>query len=88
MVSGLPHPLQRLHKPEFHDEDGGYTVETDHLVDIIRDLGDEIEGVTFTGGEPLIQAVELVKLAASVRSMVLQWYASQDMRWMKSLKGT
>jgi len=68
---GCPIRCRGCINPEFHDEDGGYAVETDHLVDIIRDLGDEIEGVTFTGGEPLIQAVELVKLAASVRSMGL-----------------
>lgn len=57
--------------PEFHDEDGGHLIETARLVDIIRDLRDEIEGVTFTGGEPLAQAMELVKLAGAVKSMGL-----------------
>jgi len=74
--------------PEFHDEDGGHLIETARLVDMIRDLRDEIEGVTFTGGEPLAQAMELVSLPGLLSRWASQWYASQDMKWMKSLKGT
>ncbi len=48
--------------------DGGFPVEEEELIRRIRDLAPELEGVTFLGGEPFLQAEALARVAASARA--------------------
>lgn len=68
---GCPLRCRGCFNPEFHEESGGFTVETGSLIETILSIKDKIEGVTFTGGEPLAQGEELVNLASAVKSMDL-----------------
>lgn len=48
--------------------DGGFPVEEEELIRRIRDLAPELEGVTFLGGEPFLQAEALARVAAAARA--------------------
>lgn len=52
------------------DENGGWELRTEELVEKIRNTPG-IEGITFLGGEPMEQAAELGKVAAAAREMGL-----------------
>jgi len=66
-LQGCPFRCPGCFNPEFWDEDGGRFINTEELMTHISSAKD-IEGVTFTGGEPLIQAKELLPLAESIKS--------------------
>jgi anaerobic ribonucleoside-triphosphate reductase activating protein len=53
--------------PEFFNEEKGVLMSVDEIAAHI-DLAAEIEGVTFTGGEPFLQAKELLPLAKWIKS--------------------
>src|SRR5262245_15718618 len=53
--------------PETHDLTGGEKVLVDDLFNRVADLGDIIEGITVSGGEPLQQLRPLVALLRRVR---------------------
>ena len=53
--------------PETHSKAGGKLIEVESLVQQIVDLGDQIEGVTVSGGEPLEQIEGLLTLVKAVR---------------------
>ena len=53
-VQGCPHHCPGCHNPQSHDFDGGYTVTEDELFDAIKE-NRHLAGVTFSGGEPLVQ---------------------------------
>jgi anaerobic ribonucleoside-triphosphate reductase activating protein len=61
--------------PATHDPAGGYAYDTEKLAADILDLGDKIEGVSISGGEPLQQPQALLdlleRLAASSLSTLL-----------------
>ena len=68
---GCPLRCRGCFNPEFQEECGGVLLETDTLIETIFSIKDKIEGVTFTGGEPMAQAEELVNLASAVKSIGL-----------------
>ena len=49
------------------DKSGGIEYEVSDIVDIILRYSDEIEGVTFLGGEPLDQSEAVFEIARTVR---------------------
>jgi len=59
---GCPHLCKGCHNPSTHDQHKGYEVDTKSLANIIRmhlDSNPLIQGVTYTGGEPLFQTYQL-----------------------------
>jgi len=64
---GCPFRCEGCFNPEFWSEDGGILVNTDDLITQIISTH-SIEGVTFTGGEPLLQAKEILSLAKFIKS--------------------
>ena len=56
------------YNPETHSVRGGQWVSVHELSERIRKLGDGIEGITVSGGEPLQQRPALIELLCSVRS--------------------
>jgi anaerobic ribonucleoside-triphosphate reductase activating protein len=64
---GCPFRCQGCFNPEFWDEEGGQLFSVAELANIIHNTQD-IEGVTFTGGEPLVQAKEILPLAQIIKS--------------------
>lgn len=69
-TQGCLHNCPGCHNPETHDLNGGYEIDTD---EIIRDIDNchLLSGVTFSGGEPFLQAESLVPLAIEIRKRSL-----------------
>lgn len=69
-TQGCKHNCPGCHNPETHDLNGGYEVDTDELAeDIKRNVF--LNGVTFSGGEPFLQAGALSDLAEKVKEQNL-----------------
>lgn len=60
---GCPHDCEGCQNPSTHDPDGGYEITVDEIMADIDACG-LITGVTFSGGEPLEQLPEVLKLLA------------------------
>lgn len=61
-TQGCPHNCLGCHNPETHDFDSGELVEIEELFDEIDNL-DGHDGITFSGGDPMIQPKECAKIA-------------------------
>jgi len=59
---GCPHNCKGCHNPETHDINGGETVRVE---DVIRQIDQTkyLDGVTFSGGDPLMQADAAIRIA-------------------------
>lgn len=64
---GCPIRCKGCFNPEFWDETGGILMDDSEMIARI-DASQKIEGVTFTGGEPLAQAKRLLPFAQSIKS--------------------
>lgn len=63
---GCFHSCPGCHNPETHDPHGGYLITVEELWKQINQ-GKLLKGVTFSGGEPFLQAAPLVELAKKVK---------------------
>ena len=64
-VQGCPHRCKGCHNPQTHDFNGGYISEINNILAVI-DKDPLLQGVTFSGGEPFLQAKELSVLAKEI----------------------
>lgn len=64
-VQGCPHNCEGCHNPGSHDFNAGYDVDTENLLDEIK-KNPLLDGVTFSGGEPFMQAKVLAYLAENI----------------------
>jgi anaerobic ribonucleoside-triphosphate reductase activating protein len=62
---GCPHICEGCHNPESWPYGDGNIVTVDYLLGLI-DANPLLQGITFTGGEPLIRAGALLPLAAGI----------------------
>jgi len=65
-TQGCPNNCRGCVSPEMRSLDGGEQVKIDFLVDFFLDV-DDIEGLTFSGGEPTCQATGLNRLIDRLR---------------------
>lgn len=65
-TQGCPHACPGCHNPETHDLQGGTWLDEEAFLSLIRE-NPLLDGVTFSGGEPFLQAKELALLAARIR---------------------
>ena len=65
-LQGCEFHCQGCFNPEFHDPAGGRTMSGREILAMADDDG-RIEGLTFSGGEPFLQAGALARLAAAAR---------------------
>jgi len=63
---GCPHGCKGCHNVATHDFSGGYDCELDKILNAI-DQNPLLDGVTFSGGEPLCQPEAFYKLAVEVK---------------------
>ena len=61
-TQGCPHRCAACHNPDTHDPTGGYTIAITELLHSIN-ATKLIAGVTFSGGEPFMQAAICAQLA-------------------------
>ncbi len=63
---GCPHHCPGCHNPESHDPTAGYPAETDDILDLLCS-NRLIDGITLSGGEPLLQPQAALALARGAR---------------------
>ena len=61
-TQGCPHHCPGCHNPETHNMDGGYYKDIDEIVEEVR-RNPLLTGVTFSGGDPFMQAKKMATLA-------------------------
>ncbi len=69
-AQGCDHHCPGCHNPQTHARDGGELVDLGEIFDRIK-KAKLIRGVTFSGGEPFLQAAPLVQLARQIRALGL-----------------
>lgn len=67
-TQGCPHRCPGCHNPQTHDADGGYDLAIGEFVKEVRQ-NKLLRGVTFSGGEPLLQPSALLSLAQEMKAM-------------------
>jgi len=65
-TQGCPHYCPGCHNPESHSFTDGYLISEKTLIDRILS-SPLLDGVTFSGGEPFMQAQELATVASAVK---------------------
>ena len=61
-TQGCPYGCLDCHNPHTHDPNGGYEIAIDEILDQIK-RNPLLDGITFSGGEPFLQAANLAKIA-------------------------
>ncbi len=64
---GCPHGCEGCHNPATHDFGGGYDCEIEKILGAIE-ANPLLDGVTFSGGEPLCQPEAFYELACEIRN--------------------
>lgn len=64
-TQGCPHHCEGCHNPQTHDFNGGYISNPENILKAI-DQNPLLKGVTFSGGEPFMQAEALAELAVEI----------------------
>lgn len=64
-TQGCPHQCEGCHNPQTHDFNGGYISHPENILKAI-DADPLLKGVTFSGGEPFMQADALTELAVEI----------------------
>ncbi len=97
-TQGCPHKCVGCHNPHTFDKDGGYDKNIDEILKEIKS-NPLLTGVTFSGGEPFLQAQKLTYLAQEIHKMNLniltytgftfeQLMGSQNDNYITLLKAT
>ncbi|WP_312651246.1 anaerobic ribonucleoside-triphosphate reductase activating protein [Proteiniclasticum sp.] len=68
-AQGCAHKCPGCHNPETHSFEGGYQIEDEEIIDLIL-KNPLLDGVTFSGGDPLFQAEAFHQLALLIRKKV------------------
>ncbi len=72
-VQGCTHNCKGCHNPESHDINGGYEKDIEEIFAEIC-ANPLLDGVTFSGGEPFLQAKALYELGIKIKSKGLNLY--------------
>lgn len=70
-VQGCPHNCEGCHNPQTHNFNGGTLFDTDEVIEEIK-KNRLLQGVTFSGGEPMCQATALLTIANYVKEQNLE----------------
>jgi anaerobic ribonucleoside-triphosphate reductase activating protein len=87
-TQGCFHNCAQCHNKDTHDPDGGQLIDTDEILQMIK-KNPLLDGVTFSGGEPLLHTEALTKLAMEIRLLGLNVISYTGFVWedlMKSKK--
>ncbi len=63
---GCPHGCEGCHNPATHDFDGGYDCEISKIIEAVEE-NPLLDGVTFSGGEPMCQPEAFANLAREIK---------------------
>ena len=79
-TQGCTHGCPGCHNPQTHDINGGYLTTIQEILDVI-DKNPLLDGVTFTGGEPFLQAESLFLLAREIKKRGLSLMIYTGFLW-------
>ena len=65
-----PHKCPGCHNPATHDPEGGYDSDPQQILEAIRE-NPILQGVTFSGGDPFLQADGFAQLAREIHALGL-----------------
>jgi anaerobic ribonucleoside-triphosphate reductase activating protein len=68
-TQGCPHQCPHCHNPETWDSNGGKEYSVRQIIRLIKQQKKTKQGVTFSGGEPFLQASELAEVALAARQI-------------------
>lgn len=85
-VQGCKHNCPGCHNPESHDTRGGYEETTENLIKKIKG-NPLLDGVTFSGGEPFLQAKALTEIAKEAHKMGLNTFTYSGFTFEQLLSG-
>lgn len=85
-VQGCVHNCKGCHNPQSHPQDGGYIQDTDEIFEEIQ-KNPLLDGVTFSGGEPFLQAQALTALAKKIKEAGLNLYVYTGFTFEELLDG-
>ena len=77
-TQGCEHHCAGCHNPQTHDPNGGETVSVDWLKEQI-DAQKLIRGITFSGGEPLMQTEGLIELVKLLEGFDIAVYTGHEL---------
>ena len=69
-TQGCPHHCPGCHNPGTHDFNGGYEMSIEDIISEIK-KNPLLDGVTLSGGDPMFQVEESLKLAREVKKLGL-----------------
>ena len=70
-TQGCPHHCSHCHNPESWPGDAGKEFSVRQVIRLLKRQKKSKQGITFSGGEPFLQAAELAQLALAARQMAL-----------------
>ena len=73
-TQGCTHNCEGCHNPESHDLNGGYFEDSSEIINKIK-RNPLLDGVTFSGGEPFLQAKNLAEISLASKEMGLNTMA-------------
>ncbi len=79
-VQGCPHHCEGCHNPLSHDISGGIPSTTFEVIDAIRQMK-QLDGVTFSGGEPFLWGNELYEIGCAAHEMGLNVMTYSGYTW-------
>lgn len=84
-VQGCTHKCRNCHNPSTHDLNGGKVIE---ISEILKSIDENIllDGVTFSGGEPLLQVQPLAELAEEIKKRNLNLIVYTGYTWEEIIK--
>ena len=65
-TQGCPHHCEGCHNPITHDPKGGYEIEVERILEEFH-KNPLLKGITISGGEPFLQARELIPLVKNIK---------------------
>ena len=85
-VQGCTHNCKGCHNPGSHALDGGTLRDTDEIFEEIK-KNPLLDGVTFSGGEPFLQARALSRLAEKIKGLGLNIYVYSGFTFEQLVEG-
>lgn len=67
-TQGCNHGCKGCHNPQTHNINGGYDIEEEKVIESFKS-NPILAGITFSGGEPIMQAGKLIPIAKAVVNM-------------------
>lgn len=85
-TQGCFHNCEGCHNPNSHDPNGGYIETTDEIISKFK-ANPLLDGVTFSGGEPFLQAKPLTVIAQAAKDSGLNTIAYTGYTFEELLQG-